>query len=492
MKFLQSLAKSKVRLGTVALVAALSANIALSRPVQAQSRTWATGLTNIAAAANGGRIINVSSTIDNDAKFAATNLIDGKVYNADKKTGSFGWASDKYDPVNMEYVTIGFKDNSLHTIGKIVINPAASVAPERWVKDVEVEASTESAEGPYQVVAQLTVLKKGEPQEFTILPAPARFVRLLFRTNYGSDRAVALGEVEIYEAVNPTDGLGGLISRMEGAVNELKQYRQAQADTGGTTVADAASDNGVTNAALTSSNHKPGKPQLSEATLQLIQQNGGNPATASAASPRNIAAAQNGGRVVDFSSTFVSDPAKGADPVYSPDNLIDGDVFREKDNAGSFGWASQGFAPGKQYVTIGFRGDRTHVINRIVVNPSSNQSSLRWARRIDVQVTTESSKTGPWQTVATLNLRLEPVNQEFKIPSIEAKYVRFVFMANGPGDVKLPGIDQDVNSDRSVSLGEIEIYEPAAESAALDSVIGHLQQILVDLKRLYEQQGKNT
>lgn len=488
---------TKTPAGTLALGLIMGVSLAWSGAAHAQTRAWATSLTNIAAAANGGHIVSVSSTIDkNDPQFAASNLIDGQVFNTvnGKTSGSFGWASDKYDPVNMEYVTIGFKDNALHNIGKIVINPTTNVAPERWVKDMEVQASTATADGPYSVVAQLTVLKKAQTQEFTILPAPARFVRLMFRTNWGSDRAVALGEIEMYDSVNAADPLGGLITRMEGAVSELKQYRQTQQDIQGTIQAsapDAATSRPV---ALP----KPtGQPHLSEATLQLIQQTTGDASVApvrarptTAASLRNIAAAANGGKIVDYSSIFVSDPAQGPDSAYGPDKLIDGQNFSPQDNTGSSGWASQGFAPGKQFVTIGFRDDRTHVINRIVVNPASNQSSLRWARRIEVQVATTAAKTGPWQTVATLNLRMEVGNQEFKLASVEAKYVRFVFMANGPGDVKLAGLDPDVNSDRSVSLGEIEIYEPVAESAALDAVIGNLQQILVDMKRVYEQQGK--
>jgi hypothetical protein len=43
-----------------------------------------------------------------------------------------------------------------------------------------------------------------------------------------------------------------------------------------------------------------------------------------------------------------------------------------------------------------------------------------------------------------------------------------------------------VNSDRSVSLGEVEIYEATASSQILDSLIGRFDQILIDLKRLRE------
>ena len=47
-----------------------------------------------------------------------------------------------------------------------------------------------------------------------------------------------------------------------------------------------------------------------------------------AARARNIASAANGGRIVDFSSQFVSDRAQGPDPEFSPDRLLDGQVLR--------------------------------------------------------------------------------------------------------------------------------------------------------------------
>ncbi|HVF09484.1 MAG TPA: hypothetical protein VNA16_01705, partial [Abditibacteriaceae bacterium] len=108
---------------TFALGLALTAGVA--QPGHADTKVWPTDLTNVAAAANGGRIISRSSVIDNDPRFKADNLIDGQVYDGVRDTGSFGWASDKYDPINMEYVTIGFKDNATKRIGKIVLTPTA-------------------------------------------------------------------------------------------------------------------------------------------------------------------------------------------------------------------------------------------------------------------------------------------------------------------------------------------------------------------------------
>ncbi len=436
-----------------------------------------TDVQNIALAKNGGRVIAVTSTLDNDPAFNANNLIDGQVSSVARPKASAGWSSNRFDPIDMESVTLGFKGDVTRRIGKVVLNPSSNVAPERWAKDVEVQVSTDSPEGPYRPVIFATLRKAGVPQEFKFVPAEAKYLRLVFRSNWGSDRAVSLGEVEVYEAIGQSDPIGQVIYQLEGAVTELTRFRQTQFNTGGapTTVASAQG--------------------LSPATLQLIQNVGGAQGAAGRTglpngmpnAAVNIAALANGGRIADFSSQFVSDPAKGPDPDYAPEKLLDGQVLKmdaKGNQTGSFGWASQGFAPGKQFVTIGFKDDRTRQISKIVLNPASNQSDLRWARRVDVQVTTDSAKAGPFRTVATLKLRAEPVNQEFAIGPVEAKYVRLVFQANGPGDVPIANADPDVNSDRAVSLGEVEIYEATAGSQELDTLIDRFNNVLIQLKNI--------
>ncbi len=437
------------------LVALATVAALLPATASAQNRTLSTDTTNIAAAQNGGRVLSSSSTINNDKAFAASNLIDGKVFNFERNTGSKGWASNRFDSLDMDTVTLAFAGNQTRKIGKIVLNPAVDLTPERWAKDVEVQVSTETAEGPYQPVAQLTLKRSPEPQEFAILPVSARFVRLMFRSNWGSDRAVGLGEVEIYEAIDNTDAMGGLISRLESALADLRRYRQVQ------------SDGGVQNTAGAG---------LSSATLQTTQLGG-----AARSANINVAAAKNGGKVMAYSSIFNSDAE------FSPNNLIDGQNFRPADGKGTGGWASQGFEPGKEFVTLGFADDRTRLVGKITINPVSNQSDLRWARRVEVQTTSGSFKDGPWKSAASINLRNEPVNQDFTIRPVEAKYVRFIFQANGPG-VVLPNADPNVNSDRAVSLGEIEIYEAIASNDQLEALIGRFNGVLTDLKTLRRRQ----
>jgi hypothetical protein len=420
---------------------------------QAQGRAFPSDTVNIAAATRGGRVVSVSSVLDNQNEYSADNLIDGKIIGTNNK-GSYGWASNRYDPINLEYVTIGFKDNAVKTVGRIVINPSAYVARERWAKDVSVQVTTGSVEeGPYNTVAEISLRQSPEPQEFRFLPTEARFVRLAFRTNYGSDRSVALGEVELYEAITGSDPIVSVISELEGSINDLKKFQKAQLELG---------------------NNSPNSPVTGSGATPL--------------SNVNMAAKSNGGRIVDASATFESERGQGPDPAYGPEKLIDGKVWTKDDKSPSFGWSSQGFTPGQQWVILGFKDDRTQPVGKIIVNPLSYQPRDRWARRIDVQVSTEPYKKGDdfkaFRTVKTLNLRSEGVPQEFEVGPVEAKYVRLVFTANGPGDVQFENTDPDINSDRAVSLGEVEIYPPRLSNSELDQLISRFSQVLLQLKQL--------
>jgi hypothetical protein len=465
------------------IFAAGAAALAVTTSADAQTRVYPTDVVNVVAAANGGRVLGATSTFEDSAEWDAKNLIDGQVYDPVKTSGSFGWSSNKYDPITMDAVTFGFGDGETKRIGKIVLNPATPLAPERWAKDVEIQVSNQTAEGPYRTAGIVTLRREARPQTFLIFPVEAKYVRLVFRSNQGSDRAVALGEVEMYEAISTADPTGQLIASMEQAVAELKQYRELEVRRRNSgSVAQNSDPQNLQNVAGEAAT-------ISGATLQLIQMAVPEERALFPVSNVNIAAAKNGGKIMFYSSLFSNDT------TFSATNLIDGKIFNPRDPkaaGSSAGWASEGFVPGREFVTIGFGDDRTHLIGKIVLNPASNQSPLRWARRVEVQVTSGSAKDGPWRTVQTLNLRPDPVNQEFFIDPVEAKYVRFIFQANGPEDINLPGITPGVNSDRAVSLGEIELYEATAATDALDAVIGRFENILLNMKKLYSEQMKTT
>ena len=437
------------RNGHVALGAALLLVCGSIGTANAQ-RALPTDTVNIASAAHGGRILNQPSVLDDNKDYGAQNLIDDKIFGAEGK-GTFGWVSNHYDPINMEQVIIGFPDNSSKRIGRIVLNPSSYVARERWAKDISLEVSNDSVDGPYQSVAEITLKQVPEWQEFKFFPVDARFVKLRFRTNYGSDRAIALGEVQLFESIDTDKGIGSTIGRLETNIAELEKWRKNQMELG------------------------------SGASMQTIS------SPNAAASNVNIAGKASGGKIVAVSSVFSSERDKGPDPTYGADKLIDGRVWQKEDNP-SNGWSSQGFVPGQQWVIIGFKDDRPQPIGKMVFNLLCYQPRDRWARRVEVQVSNKAYKNEDdlksFRTIQTINLASVTTNQIFDLPPTEAQYVRLVFTANGPGGVDVPGIDPDVNSDRAVAVGEVEIYPPKISNSDLDSIITKFKNISSDLKRL--------
>ena len=263
---------------------------------QAQTAVYPTDLTNIAAAANGGRVLSSTSTFEDNADWSANNLIDGKVFDSKANNGSVGWSSNKYDPVTMDSVTLGFGEGEIKRIGKIVLNPTSAVPPERWAKDVEIQVSKESPDGPFRSAGIVTLRREAKAQTFLIFPFEAKYVRLLFRSNQGSDRAVALGEVELYEAIALNDPIGRLIANMEQAIGELKQYQKLEV---------ARGNGSVTADELQKAKNTSGT--VSEATIQLVQMMVADEKATYPLSKVNIAAAKNGGEIADFSSVFNSE-----------------------------------------------------------------------------------------------------------------------------------------------------------------------------------------
>lgn len=177
--------------------------------------------TNLAAAKNGGRIVSVSSYEDETWK--AENLIDGEVYNPKTEKGSKGWASkspwELVEPGiapppdrlgvgrRSEEVVIGFKDDQIKAIGRIVINPQTEDAlfTNRGVRLFEMQVSTQTKDGPWRSLGRAEVPQKPDSVtgsfnfSFNIVPAvQARYVRVIFLANWNSDRHVSCGEIEIY------------------------------------------------------------------------------------------------------------------------------------------------------------------------------------------------------------------------------------------------------------------------------------------------------
>ncbi len=222
----------KISLSTGTLMALLLIS-SLTVPVYASDAVSAGG-TNLAAAEMGGRIVAFSGqAVDENGKvmpeWQVTNLIDGKhVLGNYTPADSYGWSS-QYAPSeeSPEWVVLAFAKDQTRLLRRIVIDPATDdpLFIGRWVRDVELQISTTTPEGPYKTVGRFLVVNKPIKQHFDFLPVEDRYIRLVITSNHGSDKCVEMGEVEIYEAIVGDSALDDVIVRLENLLQELKQLR---------------------------------------------------------------------------------------------------------------------------------------------------------------------------------------------------------------------------------------------------------------------------
>lgn len=202
------------------------------------------GTVNLVAAANGGTIVKFTSQL-NDSDWGARNLIDGTVWDGrEPKTGSNGWASK--DATFPQEIIFAFRNRELRLINKILIDPTI---PDptfigRAARDFELWVSTESPDSGWKLVLIGTLRNEKQRQEFFFTPVEARFVKLRLMSNHGSDRYVALGEFEVYEAAQGIAVLDQLIARLEQLLADLKRYRDQLAEQGLRAVTEGAESKG--------------------------------------------------------------------------------------------------------------------------------------------------------------------------------------------------------------------------------------------------------
>ncbi len=200
------------------------------------------GTVNIAAAANGGRIVSFSSEVLDENKrpipeWQITNLIDGKyVVGNNTPADSYGWSSAAPpSDERPEWFILAFTDKATgkdvtRLISRIAIDPTTDDPPliGRWVQGVTLQVSTTSKDGPWMTIGKFLVVNRSVKQTFDFPPTEARYVRVLITSNHGSDRCVQMGEFEVYEAIVPGEQLNELIIRLENLLTDLKRYRDGQ------------------------------------------------------------------------------------------------------------------------------------------------------------------------------------------------------------------------------------------------------------------------
>jgi hypothetical protein len=186
----------------------------------------------------------------------------------------------------------------------------------------------------------------------------------------------------------------------------------------------------------------------------------------------NIAAADQGGKVISSSSQAVDANGKTL-PHWQPSNLIDGKfVIGEAVPPDSYGWSTSK-APSDtepQWVIFAFANEQTRLISRIAIDPTTADPSFigRWAKNFEIQVS-NTTKEGPWKNVGRFELVNKPIKQSFDFPPVEARYVKLLITTNQ-------------GSDRCVEMGEFEAYEAIVGDDSLDQVIIRLENLLNDLK----------
>ncbi|NCO36178.1 MAG: hypothetical protein AUJ92_12575 [Armatimonadetes bacterium CG2_30_59_28] len=219
------------RMTAVALFAAFFITPSTGRAEEAAA-VASYGIKNIASFKNGGTVISYTSQLD-DRYWKASHLIDGVVFEPSDPNTTNGWASKTFTAGADNFpqdVVIGFEGDKPKFVGQVVINPTTpdSAWIGRWAREIEIFASTESPDNPvsYKYVGTCKLVNKAEPQVFSFSAVEAKYLKLRIRSNWGSDRYVSLGEVEVYEAIPSVGELDQLISRLEQLLRDLKRFRE--------------------------------------------------------------------------------------------------------------------------------------------------------------------------------------------------------------------------------------------------------------------------
>ncbi len=216
------------------LVAAALASSALAQTKQTSKPLVLSGTVNLVAAANGGTIVKFTSQLDEE-NWSVKNLIDGTVWDGrTPQTGTNGWASK--EAKFPQEIVFAFRNREVKLINKVVLDPTI---PDptfigRAARDFEVWVTTDPDpdKATWKLVLIGTLTNEKKRQEFYFIPTEARFVKLRILSNHGSDRYVALGEFEVYEATHGIAVLDQLIARLEQLLADLKRYRDLLAEQG--------------------------------------------------------------------------------------------------------------------------------------------------------------------------------------------------------------------------------------------------------------------
>lgn len=146
---------------------------------------------NLAAAANGGRVIDFSSE-DPTGKWSPENLIDSDAEGP-------GWSSDENQDAR-QFVLFGLGGSEPHIVNRVVLNPYSTNYEEDWIQDFELRGGLTLTDlDAMKTLGRFRLKQIGQDQEFTFAPTMLKNIALLPLSNYGGT-AYALNEFQVFAA----------------------------------------------------------------------------------------------------------------------------------------------------------------------------------------------------------------------------------------------------------------------------------------------------
>ncbi|MFW5867649.1 MAG: discoidin domain-containing protein [Armatimonadota bacterium] len=199
----------------------------------------------------------------------------------------------------------------------------------------------------------------------------------------------------------------------------------------------------------------------------------------------NLVAAENGGKIVEFSGQAVDENGQPI-PEWAVTNLIDGKhVVGSHTPEGSYGWSSQGVPTPDDPAWVIFQLPEQRLISRAVIDPTTDDPEWlgRWVKNVRISVSTEGVD-GPYKTVGSYVVVRQGIKQTFDFTPVEAEWIRLEVTSNW-------------GSDYGVGMGEFEVYEAIVGDDVLDQLISRMDTLLTELKRYrdsqrYQQVQENT
>ena len=169
---------------------------------------------NLALLAAGARV-EFTTLWDSGSTFGrAANLIDGET--------KLAWYSNS--AVFPQDIVVSFFGRQPALVGSVVVNPESPQPKDRWVRDVEIWTSMDSATTGFTKVASTTLRDEKVDQTIPFPAVEARYVKLRILSNNGSKQFIQCGRFKVIEA------------RREGYVSLLDRHPDLAALLKGTAV----------------------------------------------------------------------------------------------------------------------------------------------------------------------------------------------------------------------------------------------------------------